>query len=37
MYDIPTMDGVRECIIGEEVIKKGDPPLFLYENQAGVG
>jgi len=37
MYDIPTMDGVRECIIGEEVIKKGDLPLFLYENQAGVG
>ena len=37
MYDIPTMDGVRGCIIGEEVIKKGEPPLFLYENQAGVG
>lgn len=37
MYDIPTMDGVRECIIGEEVIKKGEGPLFLYENQAGVG
>lgn len=36
MYDIPTMDRVRECIIGEEVIKKGEPPLFVYENQAGV-
>ena len=36
MYDIPTMDDVRECIIGEEVIRKGEPPLFVYENQAGV-
>lgn len=36
MYDIPTMEGVRECIIGEEVIKKGEPPLLVYENQAGV-
>jgi len=36
MYDIPTMESVRECIIGEEVIKKGEPPLFVYENKAGV-
>jgi len=35
MYDIPSMPGIRECIIGEEVIVKGESPLLLYENQAG--
>ncbi|MBN1847413.1 MAG: ATP-dependent Clp protease ATP-binding subunit ClpX [Deltaproteobacteria bacterium] len=35
MYDIPSMTGIRECIIGEEVIVNGEPPLLLYENQAG--
>ncbi len=35
MYDIPSMSGVRECVIGEEVITEGESPLLLYENQAG--
>ena len=35
MYDIPTMPGVRECVVGEEVIKNSESPLLLYENQAG--
>lgn len=35
MYDIPSMTGVRECVIGEEVITGGESPLLLYENQAG--
>jgi ATP-dependent Clp protease ATP-binding subunit ClpX len=35
MYDIPTSPEVRECVIGEEVILKGDRPLLLYENQVG--
>ena len=35
MYDIPTMPGVRECVVGEEVIKNSENPLLLYENQAG--
>jgi len=35
MYDIPTLPGVRECVIGEEVIKSSECPLLLYENQAG--
>ncbi len=35
MYDIPSMPGVRECVIGEEVITKGESPLLLYENQVG--
>ncbi len=35
MYDIPSTPGIRECIIGEEVITKGERPLLLYENQVG--
>jgi ATP-dependent Clp protease ATP-binding subunit ClpX len=35
MYDIPSMHGVRECVIGEEVIAKGEAPLLVYENQVG--
>jgi ATP-dependent Clp protease ATP-binding subunit ClpX len=37
MYDIPSNKGIRECIIGEEVIHKGDSPMLLYENQAEYG
>jgi len=35
MYDIPGMPGVRECVIGEEVITGGKSPLLIYENKAG--
>jgi ATP-dependent Clp protease ATP-binding subunit ClpX len=35
MYEIPSRTGVRECVVGEEVITKGETPLLLYENQAG--
>ncbi|MBW1731722.1 MAG: ATP-dependent Clp protease ATP-binding subunit ClpX [Deltaproteobacteria bacterium] len=35
MYDIPSTPGIRECVIGEEVITKGEQPLILYENQVG--
>jgi ATP-dependent Clp protease ATP-binding subunit ClpX len=35
MYDIPSMPDVRECVIGEEVITRGDLPLLIYENQVG--
>ena len=37
MYDIPSIPEIRECVINEEVITKGDPPLLLYENQAKFG
>lgn len=37
MYDIPSVPEIRECIINEEVITKGEPPLLLYENQAKFG
>jgi ATP-dependent Clp protease ATP-binding subunit ClpX len=35
MYDIPSMPGVRECIIGEGVITGGETPLLIYENKVG--
>ncbi len=39
MYDIPSTPGIRECVISEEVIKKGESPILLYanENQAEYG
>jgi len=37
MYEIPSAPRIRECVIGEEVITKGDSPLLLYENQVEYG
>ncbi len=37
MYDIPSTMGIRECIIGEEVITKGESPLLLFETQPEYG
>ncbi|MCD4715899.1 MAG: ATP-dependent Clp protease ATP-binding subunit ClpX [Desulfobacterales bacterium] len=37
MYDIPSTMGIRECVIGEEVIKKGESPILVYETQAEYG
>jgi len=33
MYDIPSTTGIRECVIGEEVISNGVAPILLYENE----
>jgi ATP-dependent Clp protease ATP-binding subunit ClpX len=33
MYDIPSSSGVRECVVGEDVITKGESPLLIFENQ----
>ncbi len=35
MYEIPSMAGVRECVINDDVIERGESPLLIYENQAG--
>lgn len=37
MYDIPSNPGIRECVIGKEVITSGESPLFLYESQVKYG
>ncbi len=36
MYDIPSLEGVKECIITEEVISGASEPLLLYENEKGI-
>lgn len=33
MYDIPSQENVKECIVGEEVILKRERPLVLYEKK----
>ncbi len=34
MYEIPSMSGVKECIVAEEVINAGKQPILVYENEA---
>jgi ATP-dependent Clp protease ATP-binding subunit ClpX len=33
MYDIPSRDDVKECMISEEVIVNGEKPILLFESQ----
>lgn len=35
MYDLPTMEKVRECLISEEVILKREEPIIIYESDSG--
>jgi ATP-dependent Clp protease ATP-binding subunit ClpX len=34
MYEIPSMNGVKECIVAEEVVAQGKQPILVYENEA---
>jgi ATP-dependent Clp protease ATP-binding subunit ClpX len=34
MYDLPSKNGVQECVISEQVITQGDYPVVLYHNVA---
>jgi ATP-dependent Clp protease ATP-binding subunit ClpX len=34
MYDLPSMKGVRQCVVGEEVILEGEQPILLYADEA---
>ena len=34
MYDLPSRDNIKECIISEEVIDRKQDPILVYENQA---
>jgi ATP-dependent Clp protease ATP-binding subunit ClpX len=36
MYEIPSKGNVRECLINDEVIFKGEGPLLVYEKEAEV-
>jgi ATP-dependent Clp protease ATP-binding subunit ClpX len=33
MYDLPSREGVQECVISEQVITQGDYPVVLYQNK----
>jgi ATP-dependent Clp protease ATP-binding subunit ClpX len=36
MYEIPSQNNVRECIISEEVVVHHENPILLYEKEAEV-
>ena len=33
MYELPSEENVRECVVSEQVILNGDYPVVLYENE----
>jgi len=33
MYDLPSMQGVKKCIVNKDVIEKKDPPTLIYQEQ----
>jgi ATP-dependent Clp protease ATP-binding subunit ClpX len=37
MYEVPSKQGIKEVVIGEDVILKGDPPIIVYQKEAEVG
>jgi len=34
MYDLPSKEGVQECVISEQVITQGEYPVILYHNNS---
>ena len=36
MYDLPSIDNVKECIISEDVVMRKEAPLLLYEQQTKI-
>ncbi len=34
MYELPSLDNVKECVISEQVILNGDYPVVLYEKDS---
>ena len=34
MYELPSLKNVSECVVGEEVIMRGEQPILLYSNEA---
>jgi ATP-dependent Clp protease ATP-binding subunit ClpX len=33
MYEVPSKSGIKEVVINEDVIRRGDQPLIVYENE----
>ena len=34
MYEVPSRGGIKEVVVNEEVIAKGEKPLIVYEKEA---
>jgi ATP-dependent Clp protease ATP-binding subunit ClpX len=34
MYEIPSRTGIKEVVVNEEVIQKGESPLIVYHKEA---
>jgi ATP-dependent Clp protease ATP-binding subunit ClpX len=34
MYEIPSQEAIKECLINEETVTKKEKPILLYEKQA---
>ena len=33
MYEVPSKEGIKEVVVSEEAINKGEPPLIVYEEE----
>jgi ATP-dependent Clp protease ATP-binding subunit ClpX len=33
MYEVPSKVGVKEIVVNEDVVTKGERPLVVYENE----
>ena len=36
MYQLPSMPGVKECVIKDAVIEQKAPPLYIYDTEAHI-
>jgi ATP-dependent Clp protease ATP-binding subunit ClpX len=36
MYDVPSRAGIKEVVVGEEVITHKEPPLLIFQKEADV-
>ncbi len=34
MYDVPSRDGIKEVVVGQDVITKAEKPIIVYEKEA---
>ena len=37
MYEVPSKEGIKEVVVNEDTIAKGETPLIVYHKEAGVG
>ncbi len=37
MYEVPSKEGIKEVVVNDDTITKGEAPLIVYHKEAGVG